>query len=152
MVYRKATLWDTKKITDLWLRMHEETDKHPAIIKEYNDAESFFLNIVTRTKLPEWIIIVAELDDNIVGFIMGVVHLPAYSSCHLICTCEALYVKPEHRHTGIYKELIERGIAEAKAQNAHQYEFIGSYEPHMMDFWAKHGYEPVQIVYRQKEA
>lgn len=151
MIYRNATIWEAEEITNLWIRMHDEIDKHPAIREEYNDPENLFIHMVTRIKHTNWIVMVAVADENIVGFIMGFLRWPDYNPCHMIGTCEALYVVPEYRHDGIHKGLMEASIADAKGKNVTQFEFIGSYDPGLIRFWDKLGFEPVQIVYRQKE-
>lgn len=151
MIYRRATIWDAESITKLWDKMHDETDVNEALREEYNNKESMFIHMVTRIKLDNWVVIVVEDEGKIAGFIMGFVRQPDYNPCHIIGTCEAMYVVPEYRHNGIHKELTNRIINVARTKGATQFELIGTYSPSLIKFWDHMGFEPVQIVYRYKE-
>lgn len=151
MIYRRATIWDAESITKLWDSMHDEVDINEAIREEYSNTESMFIHMITRVKLDNWVVLVAEKDKEIVGFIMGLVRYPDYNQCHIIGTCEAMYVKPEHRKQGIHNELIDTIIAEARKKGATQFELIGTYASHLIKFWDNLGFEPVQTIYRYKE-
>lgn len=151
MLYRRATIWDAEIITKLWDSMHDEVDVNKAIREEYNNTESMFIHMVTRIKLDNWVVLVAEDDGKVVGFIMGFVRYPDYNPCHIIGTCEAMYVAPEYRHKGVHAELTDTIIEEARKKGATQFELIGTYSPSLIKFWDHMGFEPVQTVYRYKE-
>ena len=151
MIYRDATVWDATEITRLWGLMHLEIDKRPSVRKEYADLKTFFINLIVRIEHPDWIVLVAEEEKRIIGFIMGVVHWPEYNHCHKVGTCEALYVEQDYRHNGIHDILIAKIIEKGNERKVFEYEFIGTYEPTLIKFWDKLGFEPVQIIYRQKE-
>jgi len=151
MIYRKAVWTDAMEITDLWDAMHREIDTLPSIRKEHENKKSLFLNIVTRIELPDWIIQVIEEEGKLVGFVMGRVQLPNYSDCHYLGFCEALYVLPEHRHTGIYKELLEAAMKVGREKKAEYFDFVGPYDMKLVSFWAKMDFEPIYIIYRRAE-
>lgn len=156
MLIRPATWHDAERITDLFGKMHDEIDLTPALREENRHPENVFINIVTRIKLPNWHIVVAEDDGKIIGFMMSEIHWPRYNPCYLIGSVEALYVEPECRGSAllgspIYARMLEDSAAWGKANNVREVEFVSSYEPRIMSFYDKLGYVPVQVGYRAKK-
>lgn len=151
IAYRKATVWDTGKICILWAKMHVEVDTFPAIKKEYADLKSFFLKLAYRIESKDWFVYIAEEDKKIAGFIMSYVHWPLYNQCHIVGTCEALYVEPEYRGQNIYKQLINDSIEWAEKNEAKEIEFFGVFDKQMITFWDRYGFQPVQIIYRRRK-
>ena len=164
MLIRPATWRDTERITDLFGKMCDEIAPTPAIREEYNSPENIFLNIAARIKLPAWHIVVIEnvprihetdpygVNKKIIGFMMSELRWPRYNNCHVIGAVEALYVVPAHRGNGLYARMIEDSVVWGAKNNVREIEFVSSYEPHIMNFYDKLGYRPVQVVYRKKEA
>ena len=148
---RPATWLDSMNITAMWMKMYLEIIKREAMLKEVSNVKNLFNQVVTRLDDPNWIILIAEEEGKIAGFIMGKVHWPLYSQCHIIGTCETLYVYPEYRGKGIYKQLIEEGRKIMVEKGVVDIEFICVNDKRVLDLYDKLGYEPVKVVLRQKE-
>lgn len=148
---RQATWIDSLQLTAMWAKMHLEITTRPAMLKENSDVSVLFSTLAERLKDPNWVILIAEEDGTAIGFVMGKVHWPLYSQCHIMGTCEAIYIVPEHRGSGAYKELMNEGIKLFKEKGVVEIEFYCRPEKKVLDFYDHLGYEPVQVVLRQKE-
>lgn len=149
---RQATWLDAYAVSLMWGKMIEEITTRLAMRKEASNIKNFFLRLLVKMEAPDWRVLVAEEPDGtLMGFIMGYVHFPLYHDCHRIGTCEALYVVPESRGQKLHQTLIDELITWAKKNEATEFEFLTSYDPKMIRFYDDLGYEPVQVVLRQKE-
>ena len=149
---RKANVFDANELTKMWDSMYDEVITRPSFRKEFDNLTALFMNMVARIESPEWAVIVSEENGVIEGFTMGRIKYPQYNHCHVILECEVIYVKPAYRCKGVHKELLKEGKRWGEDNNATQFEFAGPYDEILMRFWNKLGYEPVYVVYRQKEA
>lgn len=147
---RKAVWTDAMHITLMWAKMHHEITDRKALLAENSDGKELFKQVLSRVDDPNWIILVAE-EEGVIGFIMSKIHWPLYSKVHIIGSCEALYVEEEFRGNGVFNSLINESRNIAEDMGAREFEFICSYDKKYVDFYDKLGYEPVQIVLRQKE-
>ena len=151
MTIRIATWLDAQNITVLWGKMYLEILTRPAMRLEYANLKNFFLKLLVRMDSPEWHVIVAEDDGEIVGFMMSLLQWPPYNPCHIIGFIEALYLEPEYRGNGLYKELLKEGTEWGEKNKMKEIEFVSPYDPVKIEFYNRMGFEPVQVVYRQKE-
>lgn len=152
MNIRPATIWDAEKITDLWLAMHKEITTNKGLLKENSNRENLFLTVITRTKLPEWAVLVAEENDEIYGFSMGTAIMPRYNPCHVLGVFEARYIDPTRRGQGIAKMLNDKMFQWAASKNITEIEFLTSYSERLIRVYDRLGFEPVSIAFRKKEA
>jgi GNAT superfamily N-acetyltransferase len=151
MIIRPATVWDADKIANLWYAMNQEIFKNNAILEENSNKENLFLNVITRTKLPDWCILIVEEEQEIQAFMMANIYYPKYNNCYILGIVEALYVKPEYRGNGLFKKLIDKMFAWGESKNVTHVEFLSTYDDRMIKLYDRLGYEPVQITYRKKE-
>ena len=148
---RIATWLDAQRIAVLWGKMYLEILTRPAMLLEYANLKNFFLKLLVRMDSPEWHVIVAEDDGEIIGFMMSLIQWPPYNPCHVIAFTEALYVEPDYRDNGLYKKLIQESMEWGKKNKVQEKEFVSPYNQVMIDFYDRMGFAPVQVVYRQKE-
>jgi len=151
MIIRPATVWDAENITKLWSQMYKEITTNASLLEEVGSDETLFISVVTRTKLPDWCILVAEENNEIFGFMMALARWPDYSNCHVIGHVEALYVVPEKRGTGLYNSLIEKMYEWGDSKNINHVQFMSKNDPKIQKLYSHLGYEPVQFIYRKKE-
>lgn len=148
---RPAIWLDSMHITAMWLKMHQEISIRTAMLKEVSNAKNFFHQVITRLEDPDWVILMAEEDKTVCGFIMGKAHWPLYNRCHIIGTCESLYIYPEHRRKNIHKLLIDEGRKIMEKKGCVEFELICINDKRILEMYDKLGFEPVQFVLRQKE-
>lgn len=148
---RRAFVFDANNITKLWHEMHREVAPRKTFIQEHDNVTTLFINLVARIESPDWHVAVYEEDGKTVGFIMGCARWPTYNRCHMIASCEALYVDPEHRNNNIHCKLMDSFTTWATDNNINEYEFVGPYSEVSIRFWDRLGYVPVSVTYRQKE-
>jgi GNAT superfamily N-acetyltransferase len=151
ILIRSSTFLDSLNITAMWMKMHLEITKREALLKENSNVKNLFNQVVTRLDDPNWIILIAEEEGKIAGFTMGKVHWPLYSQCHIVGTCETLYVYPEYRGKRVHKLLIDKLREIGTEKGAIEFEFYCMNDKRVLDLYDKLGYEPVQVVLRQKE-
>jgi GNAT superfamily N-acetyltransferase len=121
------------------------------MLQENSDTSILFNTLITRLSDPNWGILIAEYEGKIAGFIMGKVHWPMYSQCHIMGTCETLYVYPEYRGKRVHKQLLTEGVKLFKEKGAVEFEFICLNDERMLRLYDHLGCEPVQVVLRQKQ-
>ena len=134
----------------MWVMMHKEITERQALLDENSDVKNLFVQVLYRVEDPNWVVLIAEKEGKTVGFIMGFVHWPQYSKCHVIGTVEALYMNEDHRGNGEYKQLINEIEKIGKEKGVKEHEFTCAYNSKMIRFYENLGYEPVQVVLRQK--
>jgi len=152
VLIRPATYEDSFAILSLWEAMYKEMKLRPSMRLEYTNPKNVFHKIVVRIEQQEWRVIVAEDAGELVGFMMSFLRWPAYNPCHKIGFAEALYVHPAYRGSSIYKDLINDSIKHhEKDDMMKEMEFMSVYDDRMIQFYARLGFEPVQVIYRKKE-
>lgn len=151
ITYKNATVWDAVRIIPLWIKMRQEIAIEGLTIGSgESDPERFFLELIVRTKLPEFVIQVAEIEGKIVGFVISHTYSPKYSDNKIIGSCLSVYVEPEHRNKGIAEHLIKSSIEIGKRMGIKEAEFITAYNPDLIKKWLTRGYIPVQVTWRKE--
>jgi GNAT superfamily N-acetyltransferase len=148
MIYRKATIWDVKEITELWTEMLDEM-KVPDRVADDIERERFFSKTISNMKNITHHIVIAE-KNGIVGFIVAYLYYLDYGSSDLISYCDNLYVKPEYRNGEVANELIRLFVEWSEAVKAKEICFESIYDVGLIKVWQRRGYEPSRIVYNRR--
>lgn len=104
-------------------------------IKDNLTINGFFKK---RTNDKDAILLVADVDNKIVGYIYGYVHSDNKIKIELESYIESLFVEEEYRNQGIGQELLNRFIEESKDRGV-KYIFIEN----------KVGNETAQFLYKK---
>lgn len=143
---RKATIYDIFAIADMWQLMQKEMDLP---FKHYDDIEKekFLVSLIPKIYSPDRVILVAEMYDKVVGFVMGYAHYPAYGTSSLTGTCEHFYIYPEYRNKGIANKLLDILQMHGKNMGCNEIELITKYDPKLIEVYKRKGYTPSEIVF-----
>ena len=143
---RKATIYDIFKIADMWAWMQNEMDL-PHRYADDAEKEKFLYGLTQKIYKPDRVVLVAEEDGKIIGFVMGVARYYEYGTAALVGSCEHLYVYPEHRDKGVAFKLLEVLQNNGRAMGCKEIEFITKYDEKLIKIYGRKGYKPVEIVF-----
>lgn len=146
---REATVWDAYAICDLWVSMVEEVAV-PNRYADIHEKERYFLNLILKIKGKDSAVYVAEIDNQVVGYISGYLHFLDYGVPVMLGTCDSVYVRPEYRSTGIAANLIDRLTDFVTNSGAKELQFQTKYDLGLAKVWERRGFKPVQITYMKE--
>lgn len=152
---RLAVEDDAEKIGELWAEMvayHAQFDAltfRPAA----NGAAVYARNLVDRLGDPQTRVLVAVLDDEIVGYVSGMIadittEIFQPLRCGLLAD---IFVSTEHRGSGTGRQLVERLILWFRAQDVEHFEWhVSAKNASARAFWESIGGEVTILRMRAK--
>jgi GNAT superfamily N-acetyltransferase len=146
MNIRPATIWDAQYITEMWVKLMEET-KLPFRNTSKEEQERYLLHLIVDIKNPYSVVLVVEDKKRLIGYISSISYRPDYGSSNLIGKCEAVYVEKEYRGKDIINHLIEQSINKFREIDVKDFEFQTVYDERLAKIWEKKGFKPYQITY-----
>lgn len=146
---RRANIYDLFKVADMWAAMQNEVDL-PTRSGDDAEKEKFIFSLASKINRPDRVILVAEDEGEIIGFIMGVARYYEYATSNLVGTCEHLYVYPEHRNKDIAFKLVTTLENIGKAMGCKEIEFITKFDDKLIKIYERKGFKPVEIVFSKE--
>ena len=141
---RKAELWDAERITELWGKMMEEIEGG-----DWTANESFFVSCIYKIKNADYLTLVVEEDDYIIGFLQGYITNVEYKT-ELKGFCDNLYIEPEYRKKGIAHALVEESTEWGYRRGVSTIDFITVYDDRVIKAWKRKGFIPYKVIYRRE--
>ncbi len=94
-------------------------------------------------KNPDYIILCAEIEQKVVGTLMGIVCYELYGDCKPFIVMENLVIEPNYRKKGIAKALLTELEKIAKNKNCSQVQFITEKNrKDAVSFYSSMGFNP----------
>jgi N6-L-threonylcarbamoyladenine synthase len=101
---------------------------------------------------PHWASLVAEMDNRVVGFILGRAGELEFGLPGTVAWVEMIGVDPAHRRRGIADELIERFTASAEDHGIKTiFTLIDPNQAELQHFFSRLGFVHGKMVHYQKE-
>lgn len=150
-IVREATEADVARIVAIWaehLDFHAEFDSR---FRRVDGSEAAFADhLRERIGKEEFLLLVAEVDGDVVGFLNAEVgnYPPCFvSRAHGII--EDLAVAPPWQRRGLGMALVRRGLAWFRDLGLQAVEArVLMANPRAMGFWAEAGFEPYMLTFR----
>lgn len=101
---------------------------------------------------PHWASLVAELDNRVVGFILGRAGELEFGLPGTVAWIEIIGVDPAYRHQGIARQLIESFAASAEDHGINTiFTLVDHAKPEMERFFTRLGFAQGKMAHFQKE-
>ena len=148
---REATQHDIDRVVELWAEMvdfHARYD--PRYLRKDGSDDGFAGHLHSHLDDADYLLLVAEIDGEVVGFLNG--ELLEYAPCFEHRShgfIDNLAVSPQWQRTGLGTALLERGMAwfSAKGVSTVEGKVLLS-NPLAMGFWQKTDFEPYMQTIR----
>ena len=119
MIVRKANYDDVKILNQFLTLLIQDERQYDTSIDENFVVTNMYENYIEDARR---LILVAEEDENIVGYLYGYLQVEYEVDAYKIAKLDALYVDCNYRHYGIATSLIEYFKKWAISKNAHKIE------------------------------
>ena len=101
---------------------------------------------------PHWASLVAEVDNRVVGFILGRAGELEFGLPGTVAWIEIIGVDPAYRHQGIAGRLIDSFVASAEDHGIHTiFTLVDHGKPDMERFFTRLGFTQGKMLHFQKE-
>jgi len=101
---------------------------------------------------PHWASLVAEVDNRVVGFLLGRAGELEFGLPGTVAWIEIIGVDPVYRRRGVARALVERFIASAEDHGVKSaFTLIGSWQSEMQQFFNRLGFAQGKMVHFEKE-
>lgn len=152
--FRKATLEDIKILQTLKYKLYKYEDdnfcdiNNPQWVKT-DDCTKNFKKLISA---PDSTVIIAVLNNEIVGFVTGeVFDAPKHKRIRVDSELMSLYVAKEHRNKKIGALLVEEFVKWAKSKNADQVKIEPYYNNEKaIKFYKREGFDDYVVMLRKK--
>ena len=148
---RDATQQDIAKVVELWAEhvdFHAQCD--PRFLRREGSDDGFAQHLRTRLGESDYLLLVAEIDGEVVGFLNG--ELSAYPPCFAHRAhgfIDNLAVSPQRQRVGFRTALLEEAMAWFSAKRVSTVEGrVLLSNPVAMAFWQKTEFEPYMHTIR----
>ncbi len=128
---RKINIWDISEVASMWLSLMKE------MTGTLCDKEKFALELVVNLYRNDYVCLIAEKGDIVVGFIIS-------SIKEETGICDHIYIKKDFRNEGIDDELIKESIGMMKTIGVKKVEFTTT--PRLAMFWERKGYKVMKVI------
>lgn len=150
IIVREATHEDLDKMKSIWI---EFIDYHAGIDSVFERSRSghecFGQFVSERIDKPEWRVLVAEIDDKIVGHIMGTIQSrpPVFKSLRFGYV-QDIAVRSAFRRRGVGTQLFEHLVQWYKSESVHRIELdVVTANDVSNSFWKKVGCRDLMTRY-----
>jgi GNAT superfamily N-acetyltransferase len=148
---RDATQQDVDRVVELWAEhvdFHAQCD--PRFLRTEGSEVGFAQHLRTKLAESDYLLLVAEIDGEVVGFLNG--ELSAYPPCfahHAHGFIDNLAVSPQRQRAGVGTALLEKAMAWFSAKGVSTVEGrVLLANPVAMAFWQKTEFEPYMHTIR----
>jgi ribosomal protein S18 acetylase RimI-like enzyme len=145
MIIRKARLKDVPVISKMEYDLNSMHSKFDSLYNMKENSLSFLRKLQFIRKLsPNKLLLVAEIDGEIVGFISAIItNRPPIFMENKIGGIDAAYIKKEFQRRGIGKELTDETFSWLKNKGV-KYIEISVHEKNLQGIgaWNKYGFKP----------
>ncbi len=148
---REATQHDIDRVVELWAEMvdfHARYD--PRYLRKDGSEEGFADHLRRELGEADSLLLVAEIDGEVVGFLNG--ELLEYPPCfehRSYGFIDNMAVSPRWQRGGLGRALLEKGMAWFSAKGVSTVEGrVLMSNPVAMEFWQKTGFEPYMQTIR----
>ncbi len=101
---------------------------------------------------PHWASLVAEVDNRVVGFLLGRAGELEFGLPGTVAWIETIGVDPAYRKQGIARALLEQFIASAEDHGVKTiFTLVGRNQPEIKNFFSRLGFAQGEMVHFQKE-
>jgi ribosomal protein S18 acetylase RimI-like enzyme len=101
---------------------------------------------------PHWASLVAELDNRVVGFLLGRAGELEFGLPGTIAWIEIIGVDPAYRHRGIARELLEQFTSSAEGHGVKTvFTLVGRDQPDIKSFFDRVGFAQGEMLHFQKQ-
>jgi ribosomal protein S18 acetylase RimI-like enzyme len=101
---------------------------------------------------PHWASLVAEMDNRVVGFLLGRAGELEFGLPGTVAWIEIIGVDPAHRHHGIARSLMEQFAASAEDHGVKTiFTLVHHSQPDMQQFFNRLGFVQGKMLHFQKE-
>ena len=112
------------------------------VVTEYGFANSFKKVI----ELPHMNLVVAEVDSAIIGYVLGSYH-PCFYASGNVAWIEEIFVEPEHRGSGLGRDLMTNFEEWAEDQNCR---LVALATRRAADFYQAINYDETAVCFRKQ--
>jgi ribosomal protein S18 acetylase RimI-like enzyme len=101
---------------------------------------------------PHWASLVAELDNRVVGFLLGRAGELEFGLPGTVAWIEIIGVDPAYRHRGIARALLEQFTSSAEDHGVKTiFTLVGREQPEIKNFFNRLGFAQGEMLHFQKE-
>jgi len=101
---------------------------------------------------PHWASLVAELDNRVVGFLLGRAGELEFGLPGTVAWIEIIGVDPAYRHRGIARTLLEQFTSSAEDHGVKTiFTLVGREQPEIKNFFNRLGFAQGEMLHFQKE-
>lgn len=123
VTFRQATAADLPVIADMHVKLDASSRQLTYRFPKVENMRQVWLESFQRTLGRFSVVFVAELDDAIVGFMLGrIKHAPRHMGGVLVGELSEMWVEPEARRQGIGKQLTRLAMEWLRGQGVHSLE------------------------------
>lgn len=123
VIYREAVEADFPAVAALYEKLDDLLRKHTYKFPDVENVGGLWLEMFRRTLGRFSVLYVAELDGEVVGFIVArLKRVPEYLGGVMVGELKDMWVEPKVRRLGIGEALLRRAIEWCRQQNVHSCE------------------------------